>query len=177
MQGPVWVPISCINCTDCGCLCVCVCLRLLLLWPGPVLAVPIGLYVPACLLQHFPMEMTGLPSPKSLGPCVISLLLSASSFFASHLSPSHVQGALTSPTFLRAILSASFDQTPLGCLPPCPLPRAGKPRGKDMQGDLIWAPPPQESLCQPHHILEEEGAPGRGLPYIAAVVHALLEQS
>ncbi|XP_054445773.1 leucine-rich repeat and calponin homology domain-containing protein 4 isoform X2 [Pteronotus mesoamericanus] len=36
---------------------------------------------------------------------------------------------------------------------------------------------PEESLCQPHHILEEEGAPGRGLPYIAAVVHALLEQS
>ncbi|CAK6444528.1 unnamed protein product [Pipistrellus nathusii] len=35
---------------------------------------------------------------------------------------------------------------------------------------------PEESLCQPHHILEEEGAPGRGLPYIAAVVHALLEQ-
>lgn len=46
-----------------------------------------------------------------------------------------------------------------------------------MQGDLIWAPSPQESLCQPHHILEEEGAPGRGLPYIAAVVQALLEQS
>lgn len=36
---------------------------------------------------------------------------------------------------------------------------------------------PEESLCQPHHILEEEGAPGRGLPYIAAVVHALLERS
>ncbi|XP_036990820.2 leucine-rich repeat and calponin homology domain-containing protein 4 isoform X2 [Artibeus jamaicensis] len=36
---------------------------------------------------------------------------------------------------------------------------------------------PEESLCQPHHILEEEGAPGRGLPHIAAVVHALLEQS
>uniref|UniRef100_A0A4X1UE34 Leucine-rich repeat and calponin homology domain-containing protein 4 n=1 Tax=Sus scrofa TaxID=9823 RepID=A0A4X1UE34_PIG len=35
---------------------------------------------------------------------------------------------------------------------------------------------PEESLCQPHHILEEEGAPGRGLPYIAAVVHALLER-
>uniref|UniRef100_H0X372 Leucine-rich repeat and calponin homology domain-containing protein 4 n=1 Tax=Otolemur garnettii TaxID=30611 RepID=H0X372_OTOGA len=34
---------------------------------------------------------------------------------------------------------------------------------------------PEESLCQPHHILEEEGAPGRGLPHIAAVVHALLE--
>ncbi|MBW01985.1 Leucine-rich repeat and calponin homology domain-containing protein 4, partial [Eschrichtius robustus] len=33
-----------------------------------------------------------------------------------------------------------------------------------------------ESLCQPHHILEEEGAPGRGLPYIAAVIHALLER-
>ncbi|XP_051703664.1 leucine-rich repeat and calponin homology domain-containing protein 4 isoform X3 [Oryctolagus cuniculus] len=36
---------------------------------------------------------------------------------------------------------------------------------------------PEESLCQPHHILEEEGAPGRGLPHIAAVVHALLERS
>ncbi|XP_038202145.1 leucine-rich repeat and calponin homology domain-containing protein 4 isoform X2 [Arvicola amphibius] len=36
---------------------------------------------------------------------------------------------------------------------------------------------PEESLCQPHHILEEEGAPGRGLPQIAAVLHALLEQS
>ncbi|XP_016073337.1 PREDICTED: leucine-rich repeat and calponin homology domain-containing protein 4 isoform X2 [Miniopterus natalensis] len=36
---------------------------------------------------------------------------------------------------------------------------------------------PEESMCQPHHILEEEGAPGRGLPYIAAVVQALLEQS
>ncbi|XP_028717263.1 leucine-rich repeat and calponin homology domain-containing protein 4 isoform X5 [Peromyscus leucopus] len=35
---------------------------------------------------------------------------------------------------------------------------------------------PEESLCQPHHILEEEGAPGRGLPHIAAVLHALLEQ-
>ncbi|XP_012666275.1 leucine-rich repeat and calponin homology domain-containing protein 4 isoform X2 [Otolemur garnettii] len=35
---------------------------------------------------------------------------------------------------------------------------------------------PEESLCQPHHILEEEGAPGRGLPHIAAVVHALLER-
>ncbi|XP_038395180.1 leucine-rich repeat and calponin homology domain-containing protein 4 isoform X3 [Canis lupus familiaris] len=35
---------------------------------------------------------------------------------------------------------------------------------------------PEESLCQPHHILEEEGAPGRGLPYIAAVIHALLER-
>ncbi|XP_008578929.1 PREDICTED: leucine-rich repeat and calponin homology domain-containing protein 4 isoform X3 [Galeopterus variegatus] len=35
---------------------------------------------------------------------------------------------------------------------------------------------PEESLCQPHHILEEEGAPGRGFPYIAAVVHALLER-
>ncbi|XP_076996904.1 leucine-rich repeat and calponin homology domain-containing protein 4 isoform X11 [Tamandua tetradactyla] len=35
---------------------------------------------------------------------------------------------------------------------------------------------PEEALCQPHHILEEEGAPGRGLPYIAAVVHALLER-
>ncbi|XP_027965940.1 leucine-rich repeat and calponin homology domain-containing protein 4 isoform X2 [Eumetopias jubatus] len=35
---------------------------------------------------------------------------------------------------------------------------------------------PEESLCQPHHILEEEGAPGRGLTYIAAVVHALLER-
>ncbi|PNI92765.1 LRCH4 isoform 11, partial [Pan troglodytes] len=35
---------------------------------------------------------------------------------------------------------------------------------------------PEESLCQPHHILEEEGAPGRGLPYIAAVVHALLDR-
>lgn len=37
-------------------------------------------------------------------------------------------------------------------------------------------PSPQESLCQPHHILEEEGAPGRGLPYIAAMVQALLER-
>ncbi|XP_058537201.1 leucine-rich repeat and calponin homology domain-containing protein 4 isoform X17 [Ochotona princeps] len=36
---------------------------------------------------------------------------------------------------------------------------------------------PEESLCQPHHILEEEGAPGRGLPHIAAVVQALLERS
>ncbi|XP_036028087.1 leucine-rich repeat and calponin homology domain-containing protein 4 isoform X2 [Onychomys torridus] len=35
---------------------------------------------------------------------------------------------------------------------------------------------PEESLCQPHHILEEEGGPGRGLPHIAAVLHALLEQ-
>ncbi|XP_049645251.1 leucine-rich repeat and calponin homology domain-containing protein 4 isoform X2 [Suncus etruscus] len=35
---------------------------------------------------------------------------------------------------------------------------------------------PEESLCQPHHILEEEGAPGRGLPYIAAMVQALLER-
>ncbi|XP_042123767.1 leucine-rich repeat and calponin homology domain-containing protein 4 isoform X3 [Peromyscus maniculatus bairdii] len=35
---------------------------------------------------------------------------------------------------------------------------------------------PEESLCQPHHILDEEGAPGRGLPHIAAVLHALLEQ-
>ncbi|XP_028633638.1 leucine-rich repeat and calponin homology domain-containing protein 4 isoform X1 [Grammomys surdaster] len=35
---------------------------------------------------------------------------------------------------------------------------------------------PEESLCQPHHILEEEGAPGRGLPHIAAVLHALLEE-
>ncbi|XP_012587450.1 PREDICTED: leucine-rich repeat and calponin homology domain-containing protein 4 isoform X2 [Condylura cristata] len=35
---------------------------------------------------------------------------------------------------------------------------------------------PEESLCQPHHILEEEGPPGRGLPYIAAAVHALLER-
>ncbi|XP_060262006.1 leucine-rich repeat and calponin homology domain-containing protein 4 isoform X6 [Ovis aries] len=35
---------------------------------------------------------------------------------------------------------------------------------------------PEESLCQPHHILEEEGAPGRGLPYVAAVIHALLER-
>ncbi|XP_012614634.1 leucine-rich repeat and calponin homology domain-containing protein 4 isoform X3 [Microcebus murinus] len=35
---------------------------------------------------------------------------------------------------------------------------------------------PEESLCQPHHILEEEGAPGRGLPHIAAIVHALLER-
>ncbi|XP_005413771.1 PREDICTED: leucine-rich repeat and calponin homology domain-containing protein 4 isoform X2 [Chinchilla lanigera] len=35
---------------------------------------------------------------------------------------------------------------------------------------------PEESLCQPHHVLEEEGAPGRGLPHIAAVVRALLER-
>lgn len=42
---------------------------------------------------------------------------------------------------------------------------------------LNLGPSPQESLCQPHHILEEEGAPGRGLPQIAAVLHALLEQS
>nr|XP_045000047.1 leucine-rich repeat and calponin homology domain-containing protein 4 isoform X2 [Jaculus jaculus] len=35
---------------------------------------------------------------------------------------------------------------------------------------------PEESLCQPHHILEEEGAPGRGLPHIAAALHALLER-
>ncbi|XP_051017186.1 leucine-rich repeat and calponin homology domain-containing protein 4 isoform X2 [Acomys russatus] len=35
---------------------------------------------------------------------------------------------------------------------------------------------PEESLCQPYHILEEEGVPGRGLPHIAAVIHALLEQ-
>lgn len=44
------------------------------------------------------------------------------------------------------------------------------------QGELNVGPSPQESLCQPHHILEEEGAPGRGLPHIAAVVHALLER-
>lgn len=43
-------------------------------------------------------------------------------------------------------------------------------------GKLNLGPSPQESLCQPHHILEEEGAPGRGLPHIAAVLHALLEQ-
>uniref|UniRef100_A0A286XEF7 Leucine-rich repeat and calponin homology domain-containing protein 4 n=1 Tax=Cavia porcellus TaxID=10141 RepID=A0A286XEF7_CAVPO len=35
---------------------------------------------------------------------------------------------------------------------------------------------PEESLCQAHHILEEEGTPGRGLPHIAAVVRALLER-
>ncbi|XP_042542527.1 leucine-rich repeat and calponin homology domain-containing protein 4 isoform X2 [Dipodomys spectabilis] len=34
---------------------------------------------------------------------------------------------------------------------------------------------PEESLCQPHHILEDEGGPGGGLPHIAAVVRALLE--
>ncbi|KAM4820656.1 leucine-rich repeat and calponin homology domain-containing protein 4 isoform 2-T2 [Thomomys bottae] len=34
---------------------------------------------------------------------------------------------------------------------------------------------PEESLCQPRHILEEEGGPGGGLPHIAAVVRALLE--
>lgn len=172
----MWVPISCINCTDCGCLCVC------MFASAPTVARPSpgsthGALCASLPAQHFPVEMTGRSSPVSLGPCVTSLVLSASSFFASHLSPSHVQGALTAPTFLRASLSASFDQAPLGYLPPCPLPRPGKPGGKDMQGDLIWAPPPQESLCQPHHILEEEGAPGRGLPYIAAVVHALLEQS
>ncbi|XP_068919366.1 leucine-rich repeat and calponin homology domain-containing protein 4 isoform X5 [Petaurus breviceps papuanus] len=36
---------------------------------------------------------------------------------------------------------------------------------------------PQESLCQPHHILEEEGTPEKGLPNIATAVHALLEQA
>lgn len=55
-----------------ACVCMCACvfvfvLCLLLLWPGPVLAVPVGLHVPACLLQHFPLEITGLCSPLSLG--------------------------------------------------------------------------------------------------------------
>ncbi|XP_074081443.1 leucine-rich repeat and calponin homology domain-containing protein 4 isoform X2 [Macrotis lagotis] len=36
---------------------------------------------------------------------------------------------------------------------------------------------PEEALCQPHHILEEEGTPEKGLPNIATAVHALLEQA
>uniref|UniRef100_A0A5F8HLS7 Leucine rich repeats and calponin homology domain containing 4 n=1 Tax=Monodelphis domestica TaxID=13616 RepID=A0A5F8HLS7_MONDO len=36
---------------------------------------------------------------------------------------------------------------------------------------------PEESLCQPHHILEEEGTPEKGLPNIITAVHALLEQA
>lgn len=128
--------------------CVCVCLRLLLLWPGPVLALPIGLYVPACLLQHFPLEMTGLSSPMSRGPCVISLLISAGSFFASHLSQTMSRVPLTSPTFLRAILSASFDQAPLGCLPPALCQGLGSPEEK-IHGDFIWAPPPRSPCASP----------------------------
>ncbi|XP_048224224.1 leucine-rich repeat and calponin homology domain-containing protein 4 isoform X2 [Perognathus longimembris pacificus] len=34
---------------------------------------------------------------------------------------------------------------------------------------------PEESLCQPRHILEDEGGPGGGLPHVAAMVRALLE--
>lgn len=82
------------------------------------------------------------------GPCVNHPLSSAGSFRVSFVPR---RGAVSTPH---------------------PLHLAGGIRG----GNLTWAPPPQESLCQPHHILEEEGAPGRGLPHIAAVLHALLEE-
>lgn len=141
------------------CVCVCVCSYC----GQAVLAVPVGLSVPACLLQRFPVEMTGHSSPMSLGPCVISLVLSASSFFASHLSPSHVQGALTSPTFLRASLSASFDQAPLGYLPPCPLPRPGKPRGRYAGGFNVGPSPPGVPVPAPPH-LGRGGGPRKGPP-------------
>lgn len=158
--------------------CVCVCLRLLLLWPGPVLAVPIEFYVPACLLQHFPLEMTGLSFPLSRGPVSSPFyyLLAAS---LHHICPQVVSKVpLTVPFYIlrghpvSPFLPGSFR---VSHPPPQPSVKGREAQRRRYKGVFNLAPSPQESLCQPHHILEEEGAPGRGLPYIAAVVHALLE--
>lgn len=86
------------------------------------------------------------------------------------------------PSCPSAFCVASMCHLPPGmgqCLPGAPPlpPRPRQPCLGNARGKLNLGPSLQESLCQPHHILEEEGAPGRGLPQIAAVLHALLEQS
>lgn len=159
MRGPGWVPVSCINCTDCGHLCVCVCvyvyvcLRLLPLCLGPALAVSLGLHVPACLLQHFPLEMSGLSFPLSLGPCVIFLLSPTGSFLASHLSSSHVQGAP--------------DLCPLHAVSRlCPgssrVPSTLQPRGGGDK-NLTWPLPPGVPVPAPPHP-GGGGGSGKGPP-------------
>lgn len=164
MQGPGWVPVSCINCTDRGCLCVCVCLRLLLLWPGPVLAVPIGFYVPACLLQHFPLEMTGLlplsPGPLCHLPSVICWQLPCITFVPK-LCPSapdlrllHFEGRSCQPPLTRLLLGVS----------PLPSVKGRESQRRRCKGGLNLGPsPPGVPVPAPSHP-GRGGGPGKGPP-------------
>lgn len=129
-------------------LCVCVCVRPAMARrsPGHVRALCASLPTPALPSGNDRSLLP--PEPWPLVSSLFCYLLAASLHLICPQAMS--REPLTSASYtLRGHPASPFAQAPLGCLPPCPLRRAGKLRGEGDKRNLTWAPPPRSPCASP----------------------------